>query len=166
MRKKSYKRATSYICPYTFCSSSFSPLNLATFTLPQHLRIHSLSQFPAAPPYFASEGNLEASSSEGARARMEDDDILEIDSPLEQPVDIDEDEIDELLLDGRAAASSSSFSRTMSGKPIHYPAKAEDRKTMMLYPQSLPYKCESLEEFDARMDFICQRLVDCVRTRE
>lgn len=93
---------------------------------------------------------------------MEDDDILEIDSPLEQPVDIEEDEIDELLLDGRAASTS----KAMLGKPIHYLAKAEDRKTMMLYAQSLPYECESLEEFDARMDFICRRLVDCVRTRE
>jgi proteasome activator subunit 4 len=93
---------------------------------------------------------------------MEDDDILEIDSPLEQAVDIDDDEVDELLLEGRGAKATN----TTNMKPIHYPSKAEDRSSMMLYSESLPYECESLEEFDARMDLICRRLVDCVRTKE
>jgi proteasome activator subunit 4 len=96
---------------------------------------------------------------------MEDDDILEIDSPLEQPVDIDDDEVDELLLEGRNGRSTTATS-TNSMKPIHYPSKPEDRSSMMLYSESLPYECESLEEFDARMDLICRRLVDCVRTKE
>lgn len=98
---------------------------------------------------------------------MEDDDILEIDSPLEQPVDIDDDEVDELLLEGRGARATNGASNTnASMKPIHYPSKPEDRPSMMLYSESLPYECESLEEFDARMDLICRRLVDCVRTKE
>jgi len=91
---------------------------------------------------------------------MEDDDILEIDSPLEQAVDIDDDEIDELLLEGRTGIASG------SRKPIHYPSKTEDRASMMHYADSLPYECENLEEFDERMQLICRRLVDCVRTRE
>lgn len=95
---------------------------------------------------------------------MEDDDILEIDSPLEQAVDIDDDEVDELLLEGRAA--STSRTTATSNKPIHYPGKVEDRATMMHYADSLPYACESLDEFDQRMDLICRRLIDCVQTRE
>jgi proteasome activator subunit 4 len=96
---------------------------------------------------------------------MEDDDILEIDSPLEQAVDIDDDEIDELLLEGRTGVASSSRT-AMNGKPIHYSSRTEDRATMMHYADSLPYACESLEEFDERLEFISRRLVDCVRAKE
>lgn len=102
---------------------------------------------------------------------MEDDDILEFDSPLEQAVDIEDDEIDELLLDGRAGSSAPTTSLSRlgtpgAGKPIHYPSKIEERASMMHYADSLPYQCESLEEFDARMDLICRRLVECVQAKE
>ncbi|UZJ50775.1 hypothetical protein CBS101457_000095 [Exobasidium rhododendri] len=96
---------------------------------------------------------------------MEDDDILEIDSPLEQAVDLDDDEIDDLLLEGRTNLASSSRS-PLNGKPIHYPSKVEDRAAMMHYADSLPYTCESLDEFDERLEFICRRLVDCVRAKD
>ncbi|SPO23145.1 related to BLM10 - proteasome activator subunit [Ustilago trichophora] len=91
---------------------------------------------------------------------MDDDDVLEIDSPMEPAVDIDDDEDEEmpiLSLDGGSSDRSS--------QPAKKP-KGENRHLQLDYPQSLPYECESLEEFDARLDHIIRRLVDCVRTKD
>ena len=91
---------------------------------------------------------------------MDDDDVLEIDSPMEPAVDIDEDEDEEmphLSLD----AGSSDRSPQPTKKP-----KGENRHLQLDYPHALPYACETLEEFDARLDHIIRRLVDCVRTKD
>lgn len=86
---------------------------------------------------------------------MDDDDVLEVDSPMEPAIDIDEDEDEEvpiLSLDG-----------------VPQPAKRlkpENRNLQLDYPNSLPYTCETLEEFDARLDHIIRRLIDCVRTKD
>ncbi|SNX83239.1 related to BLM10 - proteasome activator subunit [Melanopsichium pennsylvanicum] len=91
---------------------------------------------------------------------MDDDDVLEIDSPMEPAVDIDEDEDEEmptLNLDGGSSDRNS--------QPTKKP-KGENRHLQLDYPQSLPYECESLEHFDLRLDHIIRRLVDCVRTKD
>ncbi|ETS62890.1 hypothetical protein PaG_02652 [Moesziomyces aphidis] len=87
---------------------------------------------------------------------MDDDDILEVDSPMEPAVDLDEDEDEEmpaLSLDGAAS------------QPAKKP-RTENRHLQLDYPQSLPYVCETLDEFDARLDHIIRRLVDCVRAKD
>ncbi|SJX61736.1 related to BLM10-proteasome activator subunit [Sporisorium reilianum f. sp. reilianum] len=92
---------------------------------------------------------------------MDDDDVLEIDSPMEPAVDLDEDEDEEmpiLSLDGGSTADRTA-----------HPAKkqkGENRNLLLEYPNSLPYTCETLEEFDARLDHIIRRLVDCVRAKD
>ncbi|KAJ1028660.1 hypothetical protein NDA16_001826 [Ustilago loliicola] len=91
---------------------------------------------------------------------MDDDDVLEVDSPMEPAVDLDEDEDEEmpvLNLDGDGPSRSSQPAKK---------SKGENRHLQLDYPQSLPYTCESLEEFDARLDHIIRRLVDCVRTKD
>jgi proteasome activator subunit 4 len=42
----------------------------------------------------------------------------------------------------------------------------ENREAFLVYPESLPYKCESLAEMDVRLDGIMRRIVDCVRTKD
>ncbi|EST07615.1 Protein of unknown function DUF3437 [Kalmanozyma brasiliensis GHG001] len=90
---------------------------------------------------------------------MDDDDILEVDSPMEPAVDIDEDEDEEmpvLNLDGTITERSPQAKKN----------KGENRNLLLDYPNSLPYTCETLEEFDARLDHIIRRLVDCIRTKD
>ena len=56
---------------------------------------------------------------------------------------------------------------TPSAASIARKAKLEAQRSEQLeYPQSLPYQCESLQEFDQRLDYICRKLVDCVETKE
>ncbi len=91
---------------------------------------------------------------------MDDDEILEVDSPMEPAIDIDEDEDEEMALlnlDGTTPDRSQQPAKK---------AKGENRHLQLDYPQSLPYVCESIEEFDARLDHIIRRLVDCVRTKD
>lgn len=42
----------------------------------------------------------------------------------------------------------------------------EDRTTMLQYPNSLPYECNTLEQVDAQLELIMSRLIECVRTRD
>ncbi|EPQ28803.1 uncharacterized protein PFL1_03606 [Pseudozyma flocculosa PF-1] len=96
-----------------------------------------------------------------------DDDVLEIDSPMEMAVeyeDSEDDDVPTLSLDGGA----SSPAKAAAGSSLKQPkkAKVENRKAQMDYPESLPYPCESLDEFDRRLDEIIRRLVDCVRTKD
>ena len=91
---------------------------------------------------------------------MDDDDVLEVDSPMEPVVDIDDDEDEEipiLNLDGSPADRSALQSKKQKG---------ENRHLQLEYPNSLPYACESLEEFDARLDHIIRRLIDSVRAKD
>ncbi|PWZ00606.1 hypothetical protein BCV70DRAFT_199880 [Testicularia cyperi] len=89
-----------------------------------------------------------------------DDDVLEIDSPMEPAVDLDEDEDEEvplLNLDGTVAEPSAKTAKK---------SRSENRHLQLEFPESLPYACETLEDFDARLDQIIRRLVDCARTRD
>lgn len=101
---------------------------------------------------------------------MNDDDILEIDSPLEQAVDADDDEVDEITLqqwsDDRQPSALNPVANIAMDMPIHYQAKIKPRSSLLHYPESLPYECESLSQFDARLHSICWRLVVCVQTRD
>ncbi|PWN54156.1 hypothetical protein IE53DRAFT_24314 [Violaceomyces palustris] len=93
-----------------------------------------------------------------------DDDVLEIDSPMEPPVDIEDEEEEEEI----AQFSLDGFSR--NGVDVKAKGKKnkgeEDRAAHLDYQESLPYACESLQEFDERLAFVIRRLVDCVRTKD
>ncbi|CDS82081.1 related to BLM10-proteasome activator subunit [Sporisorium scitamineum] len=92
---------------------------------------------------------------------MDDDDVLEVDSPMEPAVDLDEDEDEEMPILNLDGGSSSHRSAHPAKKH-----KGENRNLQLEYPNSLPYTCETLEEFDARLDHIIRRLVDCVRAKD
>ena len=91
----------------------------------------------------------------------DDDDILEIDSPMEPAVDFDEDEDEEMQVFSLDGGSSSDPSPQPTKK-----SKGDNRHKQLDYPKSLPYACETLEEFDARLDHIIRRLIDCIRTKD
>ncbi|KAN0063131.1 Proteasome activator BLM10 [Thecaphora frezii] len=96
-----------------------------------------------------------------------DDDVLEIDSPMEMMVEYedseDEADVPHLSLD----AIQPALSKPAAAEPkMTKKAKMENRKAQLEYPDSLPYACETLEEFDARLDHVVRRLVDCVRTKD
>lgn len=97
-------------------------------------------------------------------ADVEDDEVLEVDSPMEQPVDLEDDEDIEVLNDLQGGSQA----RHLPGhdSPIHARAKPEKREEMLDMVKVLPYPCESLDEFDQRVDYIARRLVDCVLTKE
>lgn len=82
-------------------------------------------------------------------------DDLDIDD-LEHEVDLDSSDDEEGVStpETRAAARKSKA------------AKAEDRTAMLEYPLSMPYACESIDEFDERLLLIASRLVACVKARE
>lgn len=117
---------------------------------------------------------------------MDEDDYIEVESPLEHPVDAEDDEIDELILQSGQVAgeerngvnaeekvgspeenqNSDPRKNICMDKPIFYPIKPKDRKKLLQYPKSLPYQCESLEEFDARLEHIYQRIIAAIETRD
>jgi len=86
------------------------------------------------------------------------DDFGDVDSPLAHAVDYetsDEDEPIPTLALGEARAVRARKA-----------GKREDRSKMMDYARSLPYACETLEEFDGRVAAIVARLVACVRAKD
>lgn len=91
------------------------------------------------------------------------------DSPMEPRPDIG-DEDDELQeganMLGPSATSSTAATAPPAASSKVKVRKVEDRTKMMEYPNSLPYECESIEEFDERLAFIHQRLIECIRTKE
>lgn len=109
---------------------------------------------------------------------MDEEDYLEIDSPMEPRPDMPDDE--EELNDGQSLLGTSltttegASSGTNQGATKASTSKAktktrvvrEDRTKMLDYPRSLPYPCETLEEFDQRLAYIQQRLIECVETKE
>lgn len=101
---------------------------------------------------------------------VDEEEYIEIDSPMEpRPETFDEDEelhegsnlLGQSLVSGEASATHTA---PKAKQRIKVPK--EDRSKMLDYPRSLPYECESLEEFDQRLAIILQRLVECVRTKE
>lgn len=93
-----------------------------------------------------------------------------LDSPIEPKVDMPDD--DEEFQEGGnmlgpsaapAAAAAQLSAPTPSKVKVR---KLEDRTKMMEYPNSLPYECESIEEFDERLAYIHQRLIECIKTKE
>lgn len=108
---------------------------------------------------------------------MDEDDYIEVESPLEHPVDAEDDEIDEIILQpgqvGQEEKNAAKIKQNLDprenigmDKPIHYPAKPKERSSLLQYPQSLPYECESLEEFDARLKHIYERIIATIETRD
>lgn len=100
-----------------------------------------------------------------------DDEYIEIDSPMEPPADVADD--DDELLDGAnllgqplASPTKPSASSSSKSKGRSRMVQREDRTKMMDWPDSLPYQCESLQEFDERLAFIHGKLLECVKTRE
>ncbi|PWN28316.1 hypothetical protein BDZ90DRAFT_250757 [Jaminaea rosea] len=93
-----------------------------------------------------------------------------LDSPIEPKVDMPDD--DEEFQEGGnmlgpstapAAAAAQLSAPTPSKVKVR---KLEDRTKMMEYPNSLPYECESIEEFDERLAYIHQRLIECIKTKD
>jgi len=46
------------------------------------------------------------------------------------------------------------------------PQTEEDREKYMDLPRSMPYPVESLQEMDAKLDFIIQRIVACCEAKD
>ena len=88
-------------------------------------------------------------------------------------VDIEEDEEDQEIegLDLRDAAKGTKMAPEQAAGAAASSAGAKSEKKdprldMLDWPESLPYECETLDEFDDRVDQVVRRLVDCVTTRE
>lgn len=99
-----------------------------------------------------------------------DDDILELDSPEQEPVDdmADDDLLDDLHLPPGAAGTSpmpTSKDTPHKTRKLRKP-KEKPRNEQLDYPNSLPYATESIEVMDGRLDVILRRLVDCVRAKD
>ncbi|KDN43334.1 hypothetical protein K437DRAFT_274941 [Tilletiaria anomala UBC 951] len=106
------------------------------------------------------------------------EDILEIDSPDEPLVDIEDEEEDQenAALDQDQQHARKSTSATAAARKFSNRSKLAEgskgnttrdpRKEMLDWPQSLPYPCETLEEFDDRLEFVARRLIDVVRTKD
>lgn len=92
-----------------------------------------------------------------------EDDVLEVDSPEQEPVDDLEDyEVDELHLPPTStAAGTTAKRRSKLARP-----KEKPREKQLQYLDSVPYGCESLEEMDRRLEEIVRRLIDCVRAKD
>ncbi|KAH8929547.1 hypothetical protein BT69DRAFT_1292546 [Atractiella rhizophila] len=78
------------------------------------------------------------------------EDILQVDSPMDPPIDL-------LSTPGSPSAPP---------PPQHDDSSTLPREKRLEYSDQLPYACESLEEMDARLELIVRRLVECVRARE
>lgn len=104
---------------------------------------------------------------------VDEEEYLEIDSPMEpRPDNLEEDEElhEAANLLGPSIVQQSGQAATQARSPPKIRQKVkvakEDRTKMLDYPRSLPYECESLEDFDQRLALIQQRLVECVATKE
>jgi proteasome activator subunit 4 len=102
-----------------------------------------------------------------------DDEYIEVDSPMEPPTDMydDDDELQEgATLLGQSVTSPSKAAPATPSRPAKTKIKVkvhkEDRTKMMDWPESLPYECESLEEFDQRLAFIERKLIECIEAKE
>ncbi len=97
-----------------------------------------------------------------------DDDILELDSPEQEPVDdIDDDDlVMDLHLPPQAKGSSPQHDRAKPTKRKLPKPKEKPRTEQLDYPNSLPYGVETIEEMDHKLDLILRRLVDCVRAKD
>ncbi|KAH8919753.1 hypothetical protein BT69DRAFT_1352911 [Atractiella rhizophila] len=78
------------------------------------------------------------------------EDILQVDSPMDPPIDL-------LSTPGSPSAPP---------PPQHDDSSTLPREKRLEYSDQLPYACESLEEMDTRLELIVRRLVECVRARE
>ncbi|GAA5990546.1 hypothetical protein JCM10908_003124 [Rhodotorula pacifica] len=125
------------------------------------------------------------SSPANTRNHMEDD-AIQVDSPEQDPVDLDDDDIEQsLILDGTpspqyerqdpfdAAATPGGRHKSLSPKSSVVKKRKrlikpqeKPREEQLDYPESLPYETESLEEMDAKLEEIVRRLVDCVRAKD
>ncbi|KAI5481022.1 proteasome activator subunit 4 [Pseudohyphozyma bogoriensis] len=85
----------------------------------------------------------------------EADDLLEVDSPEMAPVDdiFDEEVEDDILGASRITSRLE--------KP-----KEKPREEQLDYQNSLPYPVESIEEMDAKLEFIVKRLIACVHAKD
>lgn len=98
-----------------------------------------------------------------------DEDYLELDSPLEPTAEKDPvEEEDFEMEDGFPFELPPSSSPSKPKRPRSRQPKQprEDRTKQMDWANALPYQCETLEEFDATLEFVEQRLIECVKTRE
>ena len=97
---------------------------------------------------------------------LPDEEYIELDSPIEPPADIgDEDE--DLLSSGIFRLSPSRPVSHLDTRPSKKKKMTQDKRlTKLDWPESLPYPTESLHEFDRRLDFIQNRLAQCVLTRD
>lgn len=101
-----------------------------------------------------------------------DEEYIELESPIEPPADIGDEDADLIsaadnLALPPAARSASSSAILPPPRPHKKKKMTKDKRHNKLdWPESLPYETESLEEFDARLDFISKRLVQCVETQD
>lgn len=104
----------------------------------------------------------------------EDDDVLEIDSPMEVSIDLpsegeemhpskDADEGDETIKI-RPARGGQEIEVEIP-KHLRRPNEAP-REQALDYQESLPYPVETLAEMDERLELIVRNLVDCVEARD
>lgn len=113
-----------------------------------------------------------------------EDDAIQVDSPEQDPVDLDDDEVEQsLILDGTPSPQyerANPFEPSSAGtatKPTS-PKSASKKRTRLIkpqekpreeqldYPENLPYENERLEEMDSKLEEIVRRLVDCVRAKD
>lgn len=115
----------------------------------------------------------------------EADDLLQMDSPMEAPVDLpsEEEELEKEKETPRPA-DVATFASTATGGapgededetikigyvevPKHLRRPTETPRELVLdYQEHLPYPVESLQDMDDRLDLIARKLVDCVEARD
>lgn len=117
-----------------------------------------------------------------------EDDAIQVDSPEQDPVDLDDDDIEQSLIledtpspqyerqdpfDPKAGGSSEPRNKSLSPKSSLVRKRKrlikpheKPREEQLDYPESLPYETETLEEMDAKLEVIVRRLVDCVRAKD
>ncbi|SCV72468.1 BQ2448_4005 [Microbotryum intermedium] len=122
--------------------------------------------------------SLSSSSSSPDMSAAEEDDILELDSPEAEPIDLIEDEEgdDDLHMPSSpshkkglasaaapapAPASSSTNTPSKLWKPVEKP-----REQQLQYQNALPYPVESWQEMDQKLELIVRRLIECVRAKD
>jgi len=98
-----------------------------------------------------------------------DDDILELDSPEQEPVDdLDDDDLvmDLHLPPTAKGPASPAHDRTKQTRRKLQKPKEKPRTEQLDYPKSLPYEVETLDEMDQKLELILRRLIDCVRAKD
>lgn len=98
------------------------------------------------------------------------DEYFQIESPLEPPADIGDEDEDLVAADTTLPPSVRLATTKFESSPRPHKKKKmsrdDKRRNKLDWPESLPYETETLEEFDARLDFVRRRLVQCVETRD